>query len=45
LKFPECCVEFRRNVTIPGNFSQRHSHLSYQNQNTQEKLVAGLLKA
>jgi hypothetical protein len=39
LRFPECCVEFRTNVTVPGNFSQRHCHLSYQNQETQENWV------
>ncbi len=30
---------FRTSVTISGNFFQRHCHLWYQNQKTQEKLV------
>ena len=38
LKFSEHCHEFRTSVTILGNFSQRHCHLSYQNQEAEEKL-------
>src|SRR5258708_2203140 len=37
VEVPECCVEFRTNVTVPGNFFQRHCQLSYQNQEPQKR--------
>ena len=45
VEVPERYNECRSNVTISGNFFQRHCHLSYQDQNTRENWLAGLLRA